>query len=144
MTCKKLTRYTATATVSASLAYDCLNSAPLDKAKALQFVDSIAPYLEWQSDSAYKADPPKDYSFPGYDMFAGLAAVKTKLQQDNYKNEYTFQVDLYKSVFAPGHDGHMAFYPDLLTRATRFGRKHALVSISPNGQSLPVIKIYRE
>lgn len=131
-----------TATVSASLAYSCLSSVPLNKRAALDLVDAIKPYLEWQSDASYKAAPPATYSFPAYDMFANLATIKTKLQGNKYKNEYDFQAELYQSVFNSGHDGHMAFGPDLISRATRFGRKRGLVSISENGQSLPVIKVY--
>lgn len=40
---------TATPTVAASIAYDCLLSVPLGQEAALEFVDSIEPYLEWQS-----------------------------------------------------------------------------------------------
>lgn len=129
--------------VPASLAYACLTSVPLDKQKAIQLVDSIRPYLEWQSDAAYKANPPADYSFAAYDMFNSLAAVRTKLVGNGYSNEYEFQKDLYESVFSAGHDGHLYMLPDLLARATRFRRKHALVSISDNDNGgTPDIKVY--
>lgn len=39
----------ATPTIAASIAHDCLLSVPLGKDAALEFVDSIEPYLEWQS-----------------------------------------------------------------------------------------------
>lgn len=39
----------ATPTIAASVAYECLLSVPLGKEAALEFVDSIEPYLEWQS-----------------------------------------------------------------------------------------------
>lgn len=39
----------ATPTIAASVAYDCLLSVPLGQEAALEFVDSIEPYLEWQS-----------------------------------------------------------------------------------------------
>lgn len=39
----------ATPTIAAAVAYDCLQSVPLGKEAALEFVDSIEPYLEWQS-----------------------------------------------------------------------------------------------
>jgi len=42
----------ATPTVDAQLAYDCLNSAPLDATAATALVDSILPYVEWQSGSS--------------------------------------------------------------------------------------------
>ena len=45
-----------------------------------------------------------------------------------------------KNVFGPGHDGHFVIYTDLLTAAIEWGRRLALVSISEDGSSLPVIK----
>ncbi|KAK4161565.1 hypothetical protein QBC43DRAFT_357679 [Cladorrhinum sp. PSN259] len=124
------------------LAYNCLNSVPLGKNAAIELVEAIEPYLEWQSDSAYKADPPQDYFFPPHDVFAALAKVKANLQADKYANEYEFQEDLYISVFGKAHDGHFVFYPDALSRAFEWGRRKALVSISSDGSSLPVIKLY--
>ncbi len=56
---------TATPLVSADLAHDCLKSVPLNKDAAIALVDAIEPYLEWQSDAAYKANPPADYPYPG-------------------------------------------------------------------------------
>ncbi|XP_044721517.1 pyridine nucleotide-disulfide oxidoreductase family protein [Hirsutella rhossiliensis] len=130
--------------VPAATAYECLNTVPLDKEAAIALVDSIQPYLEWQSDAAYKADPPASYPFAGYDMFANLAEIKVKLQTDKYAREYAFQTDLFESVFAPGHDSHFLFYPDLLSKAFQWSRDDVLVSISEDGKSLPVIKLYKD
>lgn len=146
---KMLTVYSSLATkpqpvptVAAALAHECLKSVPLGKKEALELVRDIEPYLEWQSDAAYKKDPPKTYFYPGYDMFAELAKVKANLESDKYSTEFEFQTDLYKKVFAPGQDGHFTFYPDLLSKAFRFRRQpYALVSISEDGASLPVIKL---
>jgi hypothetical protein len=41
--------WTATPTVSAQLAYDCLNSVPLGTTEATNLVNSLLPYVEWQS-----------------------------------------------------------------------------------------------
>ena len=41
--------FPATPTVAAQLAHDCLNSVPLNKEAALELVDAMVPYLEWQS-----------------------------------------------------------------------------------------------
>ncbi|KAG4444333.1 hypothetical protein IFR05_000207 [Cadophora sp. M221] len=133
----------ATPTVAAQLAHDCLNSVPLNKTAALQLVDSMVPYIEWQSDTAWKKNPPADYFYPPHDIFGYLASVKANLQADKYSNEYEFQEDLYQ-VFARGHDGHFVFYPDALTKAFEWGRKRSLVSISEDGTSLPVIKLYED
>lgn len=115
---------------------------PLGKDAAIALVDSIEPYLEWQSDTAYKKNPPKGYFYPGYDIFGSLAKVRSNLLADKYASEYAFQLDLYTTVFGPGHDGHFVFYPDALTKVIKWMRPHALVSISEDGSSLPVIKLY--
>ncbi|KAK6221293.1 peptidase s41 family protein [Colletotrichum tabaci] len=135
---------TVTPTVPAQLAHACLNSVPLGKEAAIELVDSLYPYLEWQSDAAYKADPPAGYDFPGYDLFAALSNIRENLVNDVYPGEYAFQSALYEEVFGPGHDGHFVYYPDLLTAVFEWTRERALVSISEDGSSLPVIKIYEE
>lgn len=130
--------------VPAALAYECFNTVPLGKDEAIKLVDAIEPYLEWQSDAAFKKNPPKDYAYPGFDMFANLANVKSNLQAGKYASEYEFQIDLYKQVWAPGQDGHFVFYPDLLSKAFKFKRQSLpLVSISEDGTSLPQIKLQR-
>jgi len=103
-------------TVVAEIVHACLESVPLGKAAAIELVEAIEPYLEWQSDAAYKASPSPDYFFPPYDMFAVLGQIKNDLKADNYAGELQFQEDLYLKVFSAGHDGHFAFFPDALTR----------------------------
>ncbi|CEJ87193.1 hypothetical protein VHEMI04334 [[Torrubiella] hemipterigena] len=131
-------------TVSAKLAYDCLTSVPLGKKQALDLVDSLEPYLEWQSDPTYLAHPPAWYEYPAYDLFEGLKTVRKNLVDNNYANEYAFHADLNLKVFLPAHDGHLAYFSDLLTNGTRFGRPEGLVSISLNGSSIPVIMLKDE
>ena len=126
------------------IAYECLKTVPLHQAEAIKLVDAIVPYFEWQSDAAYKADPPATYEYPAYDMFEALAKVRENLVNNAYDSEYAFQLDLYVSVIGPGHDGHFVFYPDLLTKAFDFGRQRSLLSISEDGESLPVIKVYED
>ncbi|OAA67930.1 peptidase s41 family protein [Niveomyces insectorum RCEF 264] len=134
----------ATPTIAAALAYDCLRSVPLHTPEALALVDAIEPYLEWQTDPVYKAHPPPDYFYPGYDLFGALARVRANLQRGGvYDGEHAFQTDLYQQVFGRGHDGHFVFFPDLLTTVFDYGRPLALVSVSDNGvHTLPVIKVY--
>ncbi|UKZ67911.1 uncharacterized protein TrAtP1_009071 [Trichoderma atroviride] len=135
---------TATPTVAASLAYACLNTIPLHKEPGIELIDALEPYLEWQSDSAYLADPPADYFYPPHDIFKALAGVRADLVADKYTNEYEFQEDLYARVWGPAHDGHFVFYPDALTIAFEWTRPKPIVSISENGKDLPVIKLYED
>lgn len=157
---------TATPTIAASIAYDCLLSVPLGQEAAIEFVDSIEPYLEWQSgeylvlcvvncdprpmklifvaDSAYKADPPADYFYPAYNMFTNLATIRSKLSNGSYAGEYEFQDELYRLVFGAGHDGHFVMYPDLLTIPFDWNRPLSLVSISEDQSTVPEIKVYED
>ncbi|KAK2593876.1 hypothetical protein QQS21_008396 [Conoideocrella luteorostrata] len=136
---------TAVPTVAAALAHKCLKTVPLGKDEGIKLVDAIEPYLEWQSDAAYKKDPPKDYFYPGFDIFGNLAKVKSGLQSGKYDGEYDFQVDLYRQVWAPGQDGHYVVYPDLLSRAFKWRRQPLpIVSVSEDGTSLPVIKLQKD
>ena len=105
-------------------------------------MDAIVPYFEWQSDAAYKANPPSGYDFPPHDIFATLEQVRNNLVNDKYDNEYEFQSDLYTSVIGPAHDGHFVLYPDTMVKAFKWVREKSLVSISEDGKSLPVIKLH--
>ncbi|KAI4865197.1 hypothetical protein F4820DRAFT_306162 [Hypoxylon rubiginosum] len=135
---------TPTPTIEASVAYECLNSVPIDKEGALKFIEEIQPYVEWQSDTAFKKNPPADYFYPPTDLWATIATVKADITADKYPNEYAWQADLYKKLFGPAHDGHFVVYPDALSAALEWQRPFALVSISEEGPdgSAPVIKIY--
>ncbi|KAJ4113926.1 hypothetical protein NW768_011456 [Fusarium equiseti] len=130
-------------TVDAALAYKCVTSVPIAQKQALKFIDELVPYLEFQSDQAWKKNPPKSYTYPGYDMWAELSAIRSGIESGKYKTEYDWQNDLFMRVFGPGHDGHMYIYPDLLD-VFRWERQAALVSLSQDGLKLPVIKVYQD
>lgn len=133
----------ATPTVSPQLAYECLNSVPLGKQEALDLVDSIVRYLAFQTDLNYKKDPPAGYYYPAIDVLNLLQQIRDKVEDDEYVNEYSFQVDLYKP-FSQSHDAHLIFYPDLLTGVVDFGRNAALVSVSDASmEGLPEIYFKR-
>lgn len=132
-----------TRVVDAALAYECLTSVPIVKDSALRFIDEIAPYLEWQSDTSYKKNPPQGYFYPGYDIWAELADIRAKIASDTYKTEYAWQSDLFLRIIGPGHDGHMYLYPDLLD-SVHWQRNVSLVSVSEDGLKLPAIKVYED
>lgn len=44
---------------SAELAYECLNSIPFNQSAAAALLESMRPYLEWQSTTSYIKDPPE-------------------------------------------------------------------------------------
>ena len=119
-----------------------MKSVPVQKAKELELLDSLEPYLEWQSDPGYLKNPPKGYYYPGYDLFGSLARIKADLKADKYKNEYDLMLDLFNNVVNAAHDGHFAYYVDFFVNAFRFKKGRGLVSISKDGSALPEIKLY--
>ncbi|KAI1736333.1 hypothetical protein F4680DRAFT_264686 [Xylaria scruposa] len=136
---------TATPTVKASVAHDCLNSVPIHKEGALRYIESMKPYIEWQSDTVFKKHPPASYFYPPHDIWGVIEEIKANIAANKYPSEYAWQQDLYIKLFGPAHDGHFVSYPDVLTNALEWQRPYALVSISdkPDG-SAPQIKVYND
>ncbi|KAF6822631.1 peptidase s41 family protein [Colletotrichum musicola] len=130
-------------TVEAKLADDCLKSVPFHKTEALELVDSLRPYLEWQSDLAFVKNPPKDYEPGSFDVIGHLEKVRANVAADKYAGELAFQEDLFQ-ITAKVRNGHFQFAPDALTGVFDYIRPFSLVSYSKDLLSLPVIKHWQE
>ncbi|MCJ1360620.1 MAG: hypothetical protein MMC33_010628 [Icmadophila ericetorum] len=128
-----------TTLVPAQIAVDCLNSVPLGTAQASALVDSMIPYIEWQSTLAYLKDPPVGYQLEGVDIIGGLNAISQNISSNVYQRELDFQTDLISLIIA-ANDGHFAFIPDIFN-VFRFKvpQSAALVSVSIDGKSLPQV-----
>ncbi|RDL35438.1 ClpP [Venustampulla echinocandica] len=122
------TARTLSPSIPAKLAQECFDTVPLLKDSAIELIDSLVPYLEWQSDLAWLKDPPTGYFYPPHDVLGSLAAVRKNVEDNVYSGEIAFELDLY-SVFAKAHDGHLVFNPDGLANAFRWARQRSLVSI---------------
>ncbi|KAL1962724.1 hypothetical protein VTN77DRAFT_9268 [Rasamsonia byssochlamydoides] len=137
------TSHAAIPTVSGQLGYDCLQSVPLDAKGALDMLDSIFPYVKWQTDVSYLKNPPPSYLSPAVDIWAELYGVYDKVNNSAYAGEYEFEADLFQT-FNLAKDGHFRFLPDLLTLAMTFSRNVGLVSVSLNGTDLPQIYVHSD
>lgn len=81
----------ATPTVPAQLAYDCITSVPLNKSAALTLIDTIIPYIRWQSNTVWLKDPPAEYAEkvqPGVDVLGGIQDIQSKVEDESYGNEF--------------------------------------------------------
>lgn len=81
----------ATPTVPAQLAYDCITSVPLNKTAALDLIDSITPYIRWQSTTVWLKNPPVEYALkvqPAVDVWGGLEEIRSKVKSSSFKNEF--------------------------------------------------------
>ena len=87
----------ATPTVPADIAYECINSVPFKSAPAVELMDSIRPYLDWQTTTQYIEDPPAEYAQkvqPPYDFSGEFERIYNAAKADSYRNEYQFGFDL--------------------------------------------------
>ena len=81
----------ATPTVPADLAYECINSVPINQTAALSFIKTVRPYWEWQSTLAYLKDPPAEYAEKiqdPIDVFAELDDLEAKVSNGTITKEY--------------------------------------------------------
>ncbi|RMZ22528.1 hypothetical protein D0859_13440 [Hortaea werneckii] len=175
----------ATPTVPAQLAYECINTVPFNQSAAgkptamryaharnsnqvseyevddsrqgpkrvanaddhiVALMDSIRPYLDWQTTIEYLADPPAEYASKvqaPYDFWADWDDIYQRVMHGAYTSEYAFGWDLYRS-FQKAHDGHFVYYPDSVTLIFSYGRTEPLVSVSGDGTSIPEVYAYSD
>ncbi len=122
---------------------DRMNSADVP---AVALMDSIRPYLNWQTTIEYLKNPPTEYAEkvqPPYDFYAEYERIYDEAKAHNYANERAFGWDLYE-VFQRSHDGHFVYYPDSVNLIFSFGRTTPLVSVSKDGQSIPEVYVYAD
>jgi hypothetical protein len=101
----------ATPTVPAQLAYDCITSVPFNKSAAVELIDTITPYIRWQSNTVWLKNPPKEYAEkvqPGIDVWGGLEEIQSKAESGSYENEFEFGWELYRFVAALLRSGPQA------------------------------------
>ncbi|GAB7362362.1 hypothetical protein MBLNU230_g2688t1 [Neophaeotheca triangularis] len=107
-------------------------------------MDSIRPYINWQTTIQYVKEPPQEYAEnvqAPFDFEADYERIYNAAKSDSYANEYEFGFDLYRS-FQKTHDGHFVFLPDSVGGIFTFGRTVPLVSVSSDGSSIPEVYAY--
>lgn len=113
---------------------------------AVALLDSIRPYVDWQTTVQWIKNPPPEYAEKvqaPYDFWAEFESIYQRTKNGEYLNEYEFGFDLY-TCFQQTHDGHFVIYPDSVNRIFAFGRTTPLVSISKDGTSIPEVYVYSD
>ncbi|KAI0181273.1 hypothetical protein GGR52DRAFT_523579 [Hypoxylon sp. FL1284] len=129
-----------TGSFPASLAFNCLNSVPNKREPAVQLVDSLKAFIQWQSTLAFLKNPPKSYMLPPVDIEGDLDKISTTAAAGGFASEYDFQANIFQTI-SKAHDGHFAYVPDVFKAFTFSNSLGAdIVSVSSNGTSLP--KLY--
>ncbi|KAK5075522.1 hypothetical protein LTR64_001729 [Lithohypha guttulata] len=146
--CAKITKLYLNATefypkVPSDLAWQCLNDVPLDAPAATIWLQSLRPYIEWQSTTAYLKDPPQGYLEPAVDVWAEFDNIVSGISAGRYANEYEFEFALYR-LFQGTHDGHFRYMPTLANGIFSFGRPVSLISYSADGYEAPKPYVYED
>ncbi|TVY71233.1 Peptidase S41 family protein [Lachnellula suecica] len=110
---------------------------PLDKERSLGFIEYISPFIEFTSTLAYLKNPPKGWTLPGVDIYAGLTELSDNIKSGAYRNQYSFEKDIYTLINVLPRDFHMVLSLPLISDIFDFGRKFPISSVSLDGESLP-------
>ncbi|KAF3003080.1 hypothetical protein E8E13_007703 [Curvularia kusanoi] len=132
--------------VPAGIAWDCINSVPLNATSAKLLLTSIKPYMEWQSTLTVLKDPPAEYVEkvqPAVDIMGGLDKLASDIDAGKVANEYAFGWALY-TLIQSAHDGHFSYVPDSVGGIFTWGRDVPLVSVSEDGEQLPSVFAFED
>ena len=136
----------AVPTVPAKLAYDCINSVPLNATSAKKLLKELPAYINWQSTITVLKDPPAEYAEkvqPGIDILGGLEQIAADIDAGVITSEYQFGWTLY-TLIQTAHDGHFSYIPDSVGGIFTFGRSVPLVSVSEDGKKLPAVFAFED
>jgi len=133
-------------TLPARIAYDCLNSMPLNATAAKALLWELPIYVVWQSTLDMLKNPPEEYTEKVQqptDILKGLEDLSADVDAGKFTSEYGFGWALY-SLFQSAHDGHFSYIPDSVGYIFNWGRPVPLVSVSEDGHKLPSVFAYSD
>lgn len=126
-----------------SLARACAASVPIVPQDALDLIDGMVAFLDFQSDLEFLQTPPPGYLVPGTDLLGLMQTLRNKVSSGAITGEYDFEAQ-FTSILSSAHDGHLYFSLDgsgVFQYGTQFD---PLVSVSLDGVSPPQIYFVRE
>jgi hypothetical protein len=128
----------------AEFAYDCVNSVPVDVDGDVLLIKELKTYLEWNSNTAYMKDPPREYGYveDPVDIMGGLDLISQGVQNGTYESEYAVQMAIVSLLTKTG-DYHIHFYSDI-GQVFTFYRGYQLVSVSTDGIALPEVYVWED
>ncbi|KAI1878447.1 uncharacterized protein JN550_000629 [Neoarthrinium moseri] len=121
----------------ASDVYACLRNVPFSIAPALRFLDYFNTTIQFQSTLAFLKNPPQGYQQPPVNVDETLQRIKTNVKAGYYMNQYDFEADVQRLVFAM-HDAHVHVRSGILSPFS-FGSQWAISSVSVDGKKTPSI-----
>ncbi|KAF3038478.1 hypothetical protein E8E12_004490 [Didymella heteroderae] len=128
--------------VPAQLAYDCLQSVPVDVEGDVLQIHQLEEYLQFQSTLAYLKTGSKGQIEP-YDIIGQLDVFAEEVRNGTFNSEYDVQVSIRKLLDGAG-DFHFFYIADI-ARVFQFQRWNGdLVALSSDGIALPELYLYTD
>lgn len=124
--------------VPADVAYNCLQSVPVDKDGDLQQIKELKAFLEFQSTFSWLKTHGVEELHDSLDILGELDDMADKLENGEYTNDYDFQLGLKQLLYSAG-DFHLRWKSDVLEPLIFYRMAGTLTSISEDGLSLPEI-----
>ncbi|KAF3912792.1 hypothetical protein ABW20_dc0110127 [Dactylellina cionopaga] len=120
------------------IAYDCLQSIPLEKAPAMEFLAELLKFVQFQSTIEYLARPPANSGQDPMDIMGGLTDLSNSVESGAITqwNVLETRVD---NLLGGCHEGHL-YVSWVLPSLINFRAPFRLVDLSPDGKQLS--KVY--
>lgn len=93
------------------IAYECLQSVPVDTEGDLLEIAELKELLKFQSNLNYLKDGIKHHN-EAVDILGGLDHIADGVKNRNYKSDYEVQLAI-RQLFGKAQDNHLAWSPDI-------------------------------
>ncbi|KAF2660809.1 hypothetical protein K491DRAFT_711398 [Lophiostoma macrostomum CBS 122681] len=135
--------------VGAKLAYDCLNSVPVDAEGDVLVIQELKRLAQFQSNLNYMKDgtlkdgPDGVLHNEPVDILGELDAIATGVQNGTYESEFEVQFTI-SQLLKSGGDNHFSWRADIMDPLRFLHDRFALVSLSKDGKNLPKVYVQRD
>ena len=122
------------------MAWDCMNSIPINTTDASELVDWAKDYYVFMSTQGWLQNPPASWQWPAFDFLGGLDNISTIINSNGFTSQLQLDLALI-NMTRNTRDFHNKLLTGTLTMFI-FTTNFSVVSLSPDGSSLPQIFVY--
>ncbi|RMZ66178.1 peptidase s41 family [Pyrenophora seminiperda CCB06] len=122
--------------IPAQLAFDCLESVPVDVQGNTKLIEELKILWEFQSEIIWLKNPGNEWEYGALDIQKELDNIKSNI--NSFSSEYALQLAIQNITIRTGNF-HFNYRPDIL-EVFYWSRQISVASISQDGKALP--KLY--
>lgn len=139
-TVSSLAARSTAASIPAQVAFDCLNSVPVDTSGNQKLIDELKQVWQYQSELLWFKNPGSDFEYGPIDILGELDNIKNNL--GSFQSEYAVQLAIQNITVRTGNF-HFNYSPDILA-VFQFLRRFNVGSVSSDGKSLPKLYVHED